>query len=323
MCGIIIRKTEEKDIPAVMDIFAYAREFMKSTGNPDQWGDTWPERWAVEEDIKNGTGFVMEENGRIFATFAFIIGEDYTYRVIEDFSGWPEIYRKMRACEIAGSHGAGHELDDRTFGRWLNDGQYGTIHRLAGDGTHKKVFERCLEFCEKQCANVRADTYEDNKILQHKLGKNGFVPCGVIYVRDQAPRIAYHKVEANKQEAGREISGLNVRLEPKIVRIDNDETLAGLLNCRKNAFAIAERMLESYKEKYGTDLKISKRSLAVEIYGHYYILVKADAFEAKHGSRKFTRWLKRHMDVIDCGEKDVDNNRLAWDILQFFWRFYK
>ena len=35
-----IRKTTEKDFPRVMEIYAYARDFMAKTGNTNQWGPT-------------------------------------------------------------------------------------------------------------------------------------------------------------------------------------------------------------------------------------------------------------------------------------------
>ena len=35
-----IRKTTESDFDRIMEIYAYAREFMARTGNPNQWGPT-------------------------------------------------------------------------------------------------------------------------------------------------------------------------------------------------------------------------------------------------------------------------------------------
>ena len=43
-----IRKARKEDIPAMMDIFAYARNFMRNTGNPDQWGDNYPSDELLE-----------------------------------------------------------------------------------------------------------------------------------------------------------------------------------------------------------------------------------------------------------------------------------
>ncbi len=44
-------------------------------------------------------------------------------------------------------------------------------------------------------SNFRIDTHNDNKIMQHVIEKNGFIRCGIIYVKDGSPRIAYEKIE--------------------------------------------------------------------------------------------------------------------------------
>lgn len=36
-----IRPTEIKDLPLVMEIYDYARAFMRATGNTTQWIDGW------------------------------------------------------------------------------------------------------------------------------------------------------------------------------------------------------------------------------------------------------------------------------------------
>lgn len=43
-----IRKTVEADVPQLMKMYAYARDFMAKTGNPNQWG---PNNWPPEELI--------------------------------------------------------------------------------------------------------------------------------------------------------------------------------------------------------------------------------------------------------------------------------
>ena len=156
-----IRKTEHKDLDTVFAIYAHAREQMKKNGNPTQWGDTHPARALIEEDVERGTSYVIEENGEIVGVFAFIPGEDPTYRYIE--------------------------------GEWLNNAPYGTVHRIASAGKRKGIFETCLAFCEAQAENVRVDTHADNAIMQHLLEKFGYRRCGVIYVRDGSPRVAYQK----------------------------------------------------------------------------------------------------------------------------------
>ena len=157
-----IRHTESDDLPRVMDIYEYAREQMRLNGNPDQWRDTNPTEVAIRNDIENKNSYVIERDGVICGVFSFIIGEEPTYKVID--------------------------------GKWMCDGVYGTIHRLASGGIINGVFDLCLNFCESKISNIRIDTHRDNKIMQHLIEKNGFEMCGIIYVDDGSPRIAYQKV---------------------------------------------------------------------------------------------------------------------------------
>lgn len=159
-----IRKSETKDLARMLEIYAYARNFMAENGNPHQWGDEgYPKIELLEDDIEKGISYVMEEHGDICGVFTFIIGEDPTYAYIED-------------------------------GQWLNGKLYGTIHRIAGDGSRKGLLEECVKFCETQIDNLRIDTHHDNKVMQHLIPKCGFTECGIIYVADGSPRKAYHKI---------------------------------------------------------------------------------------------------------------------------------
>ena len=54
-----IRKTAEKDLVRVMEIYAHARRFMAEHGNPDQWGKrNWPPEELIRTDIKEGCSYV-------------------------------------------------------------------------------------------------------------------------------------------------------------------------------------------------------------------------------------------------------------------------
>ena len=46
-----IRPSTYADIDALLTIFAYARQQMAADGNPTQWGDGYPSRKQLEEDI--------------------------------------------------------------------------------------------------------------------------------------------------------------------------------------------------------------------------------------------------------------------------------
>ena len=50
----MIRLAEMQDIPAILAIFDQAREFMRNTGNPNQWPTFYPNRQLVEEDVRAG-----------------------------------------------------------------------------------------------------------------------------------------------------------------------------------------------------------------------------------------------------------------------------
>lgn len=161
----MIRKSELKDIPDMMEVFAIARQTMRANGNLQQWINYPPEE-LLEEDIRAEKSYVLETDGKICGTFFFSLEEDPTYLVIDD-------------------------------GAWLNDAPYGVIHRIASNASKRGVLEAAINYCAQFSTNLRIDTHKDNTIMQHLLEKYGFQKCGIIYVQDavsdHSPRIAYHR----------------------------------------------------------------------------------------------------------------------------------
>ena len=158
----MFRGAVRADMAKILEVYAHAREFMAKNGNPTQWGDSYPSPELLEEDIDSNRLFLYVVNGQIEAVFAFILGADPTYAVVED-------------------------------GQWLNDTlPYGTVHRLASAGRHKGVASAVLDWSMEHCQSLRADTHADNKIMQHLLEKNGFTRCGIIHVQDGSPRYAQY-----------------------------------------------------------------------------------------------------------------------------------
>ena len=47
-----IRSTEIKDLPLVMEIYDYARAFMRATGNTTQWIDGYPSEVLIRQEIE-------------------------------------------------------------------------------------------------------------------------------------------------------------------------------------------------------------------------------------------------------------------------------
>lgn len=157
----MIRLAETKDLDAVEQVYAAARTYMAASGNPHQWGDSgYPHRDLLEEDIEKKRLYVIEENGAVHAVFAFMLGDDPTYAYIED-------------------------------GQWPNSKPYGTVHRIASDGQIKGMFTKAFDFCRSRIDEIRIDTHHDNKTMQHVVTKHGFVRCGIIYLENGDPRIAY------------------------------------------------------------------------------------------------------------------------------------
>lgn len=156
-----IRSAKPEDLHRILDIYAYAREFMVKTGNPNQWGKTNPPVETLEEDIRQGNLYIVEKEG-IHGVFAYFTEPDPTYSYIEG-------------------------------GAWLSDTPYGTIHRVAGDGSGG-VFSAVLAYAMENNPHVRIDTHHDNKVMQHVLAKHGFRRTGIIYLKNGDPRIAFEKV---------------------------------------------------------------------------------------------------------------------------------
>ena len=155
-----IRQTKESELSHVLRIYADARAFMKAHGNPDQWGDDYPPKDLIREDIARGKSYVCVEDDEILAVFYYAEEEDPTYQYIED-------------------------------GAWLNDKPYAVIHRIAVAARGRGVAAACFAYAVSRFGNVKIDTHACNLPMQHTLEKNGFCRCGTIYVADGSPRIAY------------------------------------------------------------------------------------------------------------------------------------
>ena len=69
-----IRAAGIRDMGRILEIYEYAREYMKTHGNPNQWGDDRPAKSVIADDIKAQRCYVIEEGDHIFACFVFAIG---------------------------------------------------------------------------------------------------------------------------------------------------------------------------------------------------------------------------------------------------------
>lgn len=155
-----IRKAAPDDLEAIMGIYRTAQEFMIASGNPSQWGHTYPSRDLIEDDIENSVCHLICKGSEPHGVFAVFKGDEPTYEYIEN-------------------------------GKWLNDDEYVTVHRIASDGKCHGIFKCAVQFLKKNNANIRIDTHSSNLIMQEQIERNGFRKCGTIYVADGSARIAY------------------------------------------------------------------------------------------------------------------------------------
>lgn len=159
-----IIKAELGMLPEIEEIYAGARRFMRETGNLEQWGNSYPGREILEEDIADSRLYSCVDEGKVIAVFYYKFGEDPTYREI--FSG-----------------------------AWKNDLPYAVIHRVAvGDSARGKgVIGAIFDFASQKCPNLKIDTHKDNIPMQKALAKHGFEYCGIIKLANGDPRLAFQR----------------------------------------------------------------------------------------------------------------------------------
>ncbi len=160
----MIRNAIESDLLEIKSIVAKARELMKSSGNINQWVDGYPSIDVLLSDIRSGNAYLLLRENKAVAYFAMIDGPDPTYNLI-------------------------------TKGSWLNDDSYGVLHRVASSGEAKGVFKEILFYASEHYSNIRIDTHHDNKIMQRLLEQNEFMYCGIIFLADGSPRLAYQRIK--------------------------------------------------------------------------------------------------------------------------------
>ncbi|VEU79727.1 GNAT family N-acetyltransferase [Haploplasma axanthum] len=166
---MLVRKTRNEDVDQIIEIIEEIKEYLR-INNIDQWQDNYPNKEVIKDDIAKGISFVVSDNGRVIGTSVLSFQEEETYNNI-------------------------HE------GKWLNNSSYGVIHRIAviNKGMRKGIGRFIYEEIERMCIknevfNIRVDTHEDNHNMKAFLLSQGFIYCGIIYLKSGAKRQAYQKI---------------------------------------------------------------------------------------------------------------------------------
>lgn len=160
-----IRKTKlPEDGEGIMDVFTAAKAIMRQSGNMLQWGEGYPSLEVVQSDIEKDGSYVIVEEGRIVAYFAYLPSPEPTY------------------SKIYG-------------GKWMDDIKpYHVIHRIASMHDVHGIFKNIMDFCFSLESNIRIDTHKDNHIMQHCIEKFGFSYCGIILLASGDERLAYQRM---------------------------------------------------------------------------------------------------------------------------------
>ena len=152
----------------IMEIYSSAQKFMEDNGNP-QWGKGFPDDHDIREGVFGGILYVVRSEGQIAAVFS-VLNFDENYIEID--------------------------------GKWLTDGNYLAVHRVAvaekfrGTGAAKYVLEVAAPQIARSRgrASIRIDTHEKNTPMLGLLERLHFTRCGIVcLVRDGTLRIAFEK----------------------------------------------------------------------------------------------------------------------------------
>ncbi len=162
------RQAVESDINGIMSIIKQAQYYFKEHGI-NQWQNNYPNVETIKNDINNKNGYVLLKENIIVGTVAVIFDRDKNYDLIYE-------------------------------GKWITNGKYTVIHRIAIDSNHKglglssvmlkKIEEMCVS---RGIFSIKVDTHKENHVMQRLLQKNRFQYCGIIYLEDQSERIAFEK----------------------------------------------------------------------------------------------------------------------------------
>ncbi|MDD5932106.1 MAG: GNAT family N-acetyltransferase [Oscillospiraceae bacterium] len=157
-----IRPALPEELGLIMELYSRGRQFMRQSGNENQWINGYPSRTLIEEDLRQGRCFLALEEGETAAVFCFFQGEEPSYREID--------------------------------GAWISDGPYGVVHRIVSAGQRSGIVQTCTDWCLAQCHSLKIDTHRDNLPMRRALERCGFSYCGVIVIEDGTQRLAYQKI---------------------------------------------------------------------------------------------------------------------------------
>lgn len=163
-----LRSAANADLSVIWAILQEAIDQRRRDGS-SQWQDGYPNEHSIRDDISRESAYVLVEEGKIIAYAAVVFGAESAYNEIR--------------------------------GKWLTDGEYAVVHRVArsaASAASKGIGTRFIELIEGLCLrkgipSIRLDTNFDNFAMLRILEKLNYRYCGEVMVRGAARR-AYEKI---------------------------------------------------------------------------------------------------------------------------------
>lgn len=161
------RKVHPKEIDEIWEILQFAIQSRKNDGS-QQWQDGYPNRDSIVQDLDNDCAYVLADDKGVLAYGAVIFDIEPAYNNIE--------------------------------GKWLSDGDYVVVHRVAaaerskGMGIATRFFNEVEKLAQfKNIHSIKVDTNFDNLAMLRIMEKLGYQYCGEVYFRGSA-RKAFEKL---------------------------------------------------------------------------------------------------------------------------------
>ncbi|MFC6268676.1 GNAT family N-acetyltransferase [Frigoriflavimonas asaccharolytica] len=159
-----------EDAAKIWEILKDAIERRKIEGS-DQWQNGYPNLEVVENDIEVGKGFVFKTDEEIISYCAISKNDEPAYDLID--------------------------------GKWLQDGDYLVLHRLAvsekflGQGFAKKIIRAAENYAkENKIKSLRLDTKYDNLGMLKICEQLNYTYCGIVLM-NHSERKAFEKILNN------------------------------------------------------------------------------------------------------------------------------
>lgn len=162
-----LREAQPEEADQIWTIIQQAILRRKNDGSL-QWQNGYPNPEVIKGDIAKKNGFVLTVDGEIAVYGALIFNDEPAYSDID--------------------------------GRWLTDGEFLVVHRVAvderfhGRGLVKEFFLKAEALAiAHNTYSIKVDTNFDNAAMLHILQKLNYTYCGEVMLAG-GPRKAFEKI---------------------------------------------------------------------------------------------------------------------------------